>query len=103
MAGLLAKSTALLITLSPYLSFYVLLGILRRRIRWLVTPKGVFALMGGAWGLYEVSTVAVLGSLLAAAVYSGNYIFVTNTLFLLTVFLYTYLRVAIPSSQLGRG
>ncbi|MEM1733669.1 MAG: glycosyltransferase family 2 protein [Pyrobaculum sp.] len=102
-AGLLAKSTALLITLSPYLSFYVLLGILRRRIRWLVTPKGVSALMGGAWGLYEISTVAVLGSLLAAAVYSGNYIFVTNTLFLLTVFLYTYLRVAIPSSQLGRG
>lgn len=102
-AGRLAKSTALLIALSPYLALYVFMGILRRKIRWYVTPKGVSALLGEAWGPYEVSTVATLALLLGAAVLSSNYVFIANTIFLLAVFLYTFTRIAIPSSQLGRG
>ena len=79
--------------------FYVLLGLLKRRIKWYTTPKGLAALRGGAWGPYEAATVAVFAALLAVAVYMGNVIFATSAAFLLTVALYVYVQMAMPSSQ----
>ncbi|MCI4446860.1 MAG: glycosyltransferase family 2 protein [Pyrobaculum sp.] len=98
-AGKMAKSAGLLLILSPYLTFYVLLGLLKRRIRWYTTPKGLAALRGGAWGPYEAATVAVFAALLAVAVYMGNVIFATSAAFLLTVALYVYVQMAMPSSR----
>ncbi|MFN3803984.1 MAG: glycosyltransferase [Pyrobaculum sp.] len=101
-AGRFAQSATLLLALSPYLTFYVLLGLSRRRIRWHVTPKGLGALGGGV-GLYEIALAAVVTALAIYATYVQNLALLGNALFLLLVFLYAYLRVAIPSSQLGRG
>jgi len=98
-AGKMAKSAGLLLILSPYLTFYVLLGLLKRRIRWYTTPKGLAALRGGAWGPYEAATAAVFAALLATAVYMGNVIFATSTAFLLTVALYVYVQMAMSSSR----
>ncbi|ACB39709.1 glycosyltransferase [Pyrobaculum neutrophilum] len=93
-ASMLAKSAALLLALSPYLTFYVLLGLLRRRIRWYVTPKGLAVLKSGALGPYEVATTSALAALLALSFYTANWLFITNAATLLLVFLYVYLRVA---------
>jgi len=101
-AGRLAASAALLLALSPYLAFYVLLGLLKRRIRWYVTPKGLASLAGGL-GLYELGLTAVLTALLLFAVYIANWVLASNAAFLLLAAAYALAKVAIPSSQLGRG
>ncbi|MEZ0319451.1 MAG: glycosyltransferase family 2 protein [Pyrobaculum sp.] len=98
-AGRLAESATLLLSLSPYLTFYVFLGLFKRRIRWYVTPKGVAALVGKALGLYELGALAALTALLAYAVYAGNPVLAGNAAFLLAAFLYVYLRIAKPSSS----
>ena len=98
-AGKLAKSAALLLVLSPYLAFYVLLGLLKRRIRWHVTPKGLLGLRGGAWGLYEAATLVAFTALLIYTVYKAYSILMINAAFLLTASLYVYLRIAAPSSR----
>ncbi|MFN7105738.1 MAG: glycosyltransferase [Pyrobaculum sp.] len=101
-AGRLAQSATLLLTLSPYLTFYVLLGLSRQKIRWHVTPKGLRALGGGV-GLYEIALASVATAFAIYATYVQNLALLANSLFLLTVSLYAYLHVAIPSSRLGRG
>lgn len=98
-ASSLGKSAALLLSLSPYLTFYVFLGLLKRRIRWYVTPKGVAALVGKALGLYELGLLAALAALLAYAAYVGNPVLAGNAAFLLAAFLYAYFRIAKPSSS----
>ncbi len=99
--GKLAKSTAVLLTLSPLLTVYALLGFLRRGIKWHVTPKGLAAL--GGRGLYELTIVAVLSLLTTAAVYLQNLPLFINSLSLLVISTYTYLAIVIPSSRWGRG
>jgi hypothetical protein len=99
----LTSSAALLLALSPYLTFYVLLGLLKRRIKWYVTPKGLRALGKGALGPYEAGLAVVFAALLIYAAYKAYAILLINAAFLLTVTLYVSLRIAKPSSQLGRG
>ena len=98
-AGKLAKSASLLLVLSPYLTFYILLGFLKRGIRWYVTPKGLLGLRGGAWGPYEAATLATFTALFIYAVYKAYPILMLNAAFLLVVSLYVYLRIAVPSSR----
>lgn len=101
-AGMLAKSAALLLALSPYLTFYVILGLLKRRIRWYVTPKGLAVLKSGALGLYEISILATLAIILTAALYVANWLLAINAAMLLAITSYVFFRIAMPSSQLGR-
>ena len=101
-AGRLITSGALLLALSPYLTLYVLMGLLKRRIRWHVTPKGL-ASVAGRLGLYELGLAAALAALLAYALYISNWVLASSAAFLILAVLHALARVAIPSSQLGRG
>lgn len=84
-----AKSGALLLTLSPYLVFYIVLGLLGKRIEWRVTPKGAAALGGGVWGPYEIGFVAVLAATLAAALCTWNFTLAVSAAMPLAAAIYT--------------
>jgi len=90
----MAQSASLLLILSPYLTFYVLLGLFKRRIRWYVTPKGLSALAKGALGLYEALMAALLSMLVAIGVYLGNWVLASNSAFVLVVLAYVLLKIA---------
>jgi len=90
----MAQSATLLLVLSPYLTFYVLLGLFKRRIRWYVTPKGLSALAKGALGLYEALMAALLLMLVAIGVYLGNWVLASNSAFVLVVLAYVLLKIA---------
>ena len=89
-----AKSGALLLTLCPYLTLYTILGLLGRRIKWRVTPKGASALEGGAWGPYEIVLIAALAAILAAAIYVGNFTLMASAAVPLAAVLYTLAFIA---------
>ncbi|MEM4493612.1 MAG: glycosyltransferase family 2 protein [Pyrobaculum sp.] len=107
-AGKLAKSAALLLVLSPYLALYVVLGALRRRIRWHITPKGLASVLSGRAGPYEIGLAAALGALFAYSLTTANPVFITNTAILLAAALYVLTKITSPpprsdATQSGTG